>query len=106
MPDPVLTPRALNRALLQRQGLLERSDTPVHEMIERLVGMQAQEPENPYVALWSRLEGFRPEDLSDLIAERQAVRAGLMRATIHLVTARDYAAIYPLTKPILAQVVP
>ena len=73
-------------------------------MIERLVGMQAQEPENPYVALWLRLEDFRPSDLSELIAERLAVRAQLMRGTIHLVSARDCLAIHPLTQPLLARV--
>ncbi len=72
-------------------------------MIERLVGMQAQVPENPYVALWSRIEGFRPEELSELIAEREAVRAGLMRSTLHLVSARDCLAIHPLTLPVLAK---
>jgi hypothetical protein len=102
-PGDVLGPRALNRALLERQGLLARSDGSAVEMIERLVGMQAQEPEDPYVALWSRLNGFRPDELSGLIADRGAVRAQLMRATIHLVSARDCAAIHPLTQPILAR---
>ena len=103
MAEPVLSQRALGRALLERQGLLERSRTPAIEMIERLVGMQAQVPENPYVALWSRIEGFRPGELSDLLAEREAVRAGLMRSTLHLVSARDCLAIHPLTLPILGK---
>jgi Winged helix DNA-binding domain len=99
----VLIPRALNRALLQRQGLLERSEVPAVDMIERLVGMQAQEPENPYLALWSRLKHFDPSELSGLIAARQAVRTPLMRGTIHLVSARDCLAIHPMTQPVLAR---
>ena len=67
------------------------------------MGMQAQEPPDPYVALWSRIAGFRPSDLSDLIAGRQAVRAQHMRATIHLVSARDCLALHPLTLPVLAR---
>ena len=102
--DPaVLTPRALNRALLQRQGLLARSDSSAVDMIERLVGMQAQEPEDPYAALWSRLNEFDVSELSGLIAHRLAVRAGLMRATIHLVSARDCLAFHPITQPVLAR---
>jgi hypothetical protein len=101
--DGALDRRTLNRTLLLRQGLLERTDVSAADMIERLVGMQAQVPANPYLALWSRLEDFRPDELSALIAERRAVRAQLMRATIHLVSARDWPAIHPVTAPVAAR---
>ena len=104
MPAAVLGQRALNRALLERQGLLARSPTAPLAMVERLVGLQAQVPWNPYLALWSRIEGFDPEALSEAVADRRAVRAQLMRSTIHLVSARDCLAIHPLTLPLLARV--
>jgi hypothetical protein len=103
VPGDVLTRRELNRALLERQGLLARSATAALAMVERLVGMQAQVPENPYVALWSRIAGFDPEELSRAVAERAAVRAGLMRSTIHLVSARDYLTFRPVTAPLMAR---
>jgi len=104
VPGDVLSARALNRALLARQGLLERTAAPALAMVERLAGMQAQVPENPYVALWSRVEAFDPTELSALVSDRRAVRAQLMRATIHLVSARDARMLHPLTRGVLAQV--
>jgi hypothetical protein len=93
--------RALNRALLERQLLLQRQTMPVPRAVERLVGLQAQEPPDPYVALWSRLDSFRPENLAGLIANRRVVRMTLMRGTIHLVTARDCLVMWPVMRSFL-----
>jgi hypothetical protein len=102
-PPPRLGRRALNRALLARQLLLERKRRTALEVIEHLVGLQSQSPKPPYVALWSRLDGFRPEELSDLIAARKAVRIALMRGTVHLVSAADALTIRPLVQPVLTR---
>jgi hypothetical protein len=99
--DRVLNKAALNRALLARQLLLRREKRPAIDVIRHLVGLQAQEPQNPYVGLWSRLEDFDARELSRLIEQRQVVRMALMRSTIHLVSAEDSLALRPLVQPIL-----
>jgi hypothetical protein len=99
----VLSTRALNRALLARQGLLERTAWDPLEAIEQLVGLQAQDVKAPYWGLWTRIADFDPAALSALLAERRAVRIALMRGTIHLVSARDALALRPVVQEVLAR---
>jgi hypothetical protein len=95
--------RTLNRSLLARQHLLARAAMSAHEMVEALVGMQAQEPYSAYAGLWSRIDGFRPGDLAQLLLDRRVVRMVVMRSTIHLVTDRDALRIWPLLRGMLAK---
>jgi hypothetical protein len=81
--------------------LLRRQTLAALETIEHLAGMQAQAPNPPYVGLWTRLEGFHPDQLARLILERRAVRVALMRNTVHLVSARDCLALRPLVQPVI-----
>lgn len=94
---PILTHRELNRATLARQLLLGRADLPTATAVERLAGLQAQTPNAPYIGLWTRLHGFRRNDLID------HVRATLLRSTLHLTTARDYLLLRPALQPVLTR---
>lgn len=91
--------RALNRTLLLRQHLLERADMPAAELIHHLVAVQGQEPNWPYVGLWTRLTGFRHEDLERLLGDRTVVRSTMIRRTVHLATAEDFRWMYPTVRP-------
>jgi hypothetical protein len=88
--ERVLSTRELNRALLARQLLLERSKLPLTRALERAAGLQAQYAPSTYIGLWSRLRDFRREALTNALERRRAVQATLMRVTIHVVSARDY----------------
>lgn len=96
---PVLTKRALNRATLARQHLLERADLDPVAAIEAIGGLQAQEPASPYLALWSRLASFQAADLGRTLMAREVVKATLMRSTVHAVSAADYRALHPAVMP-------
>jgi hypothetical protein len=89
--ERVLTLRELNRATLARQLLLERKRLSPTQVIERLVGMQAQWPPAPYLGIWTRTTSFRREALERELARAAVVKATVMRQTLHLVTRRDYA---------------
>jgi hypothetical protein len=97
--SPVLGTRELNRATLERQLLLRRSPLGAEAAVAHLLGLQAQNVKPPYYALAARLDGFRPEQLSTLMADRDVVRIVTMRSTIHTHTADDCLTLRPLVQP-------
>jgi hypothetical protein len=97
-----LSLRALNRATLARQLLLERHAIPPLEAVERLAGLQSQLPRPPFGGLWSRVAGFEREQLVALARDRQVVRATMMRGTLHLVSTRDFLALRGALQPVLS----
>ena len=101
MTTETLTLRRLNRATLARQMLLEREEISPVAAVERLAGMQAQEAKHPFIGLWTRVEGFRREDLHAALRQHDVVRATLMRATLHLMSADDYIRFRAPLQPVL-----
>jgi winged helix DNA-binding protein len=102
MPERILTLRELNRALLARQMLLERETLSVPAAVERLIGLQAQLAQPPYVGLWTRLQEFQRDDLASLIENHTVIKTTFMRATLHLSTAADYARFRATLQPALS----
>jgi Winged helix DNA-binding domain len=98
MPGRVLTQRQLNRAVLARQLLLERSGLPLTRALEHVAGLQTQYAPSGYVGLWSRLADFERDDLTRALERRSVVQATLMRTTIHLVSAHDYPLLRAATR--------
>lgn len=90
MGHRTLAERALNRALLARQLLLERHEMPLTRAIEQVGGLQTQYAPSAYVGLWSRLEGFERQALTGALERKGVIQATLMRVTIHMVSRRDY----------------
>ena len=90
-PEP-LTLGALNRALLARQGLLERIDAPLVDGVEAIGALQAQEWKAPPAALCARMESFTVEGLYQAMGRGELVIGTLVRATLHLLSAREHPA--------------
>jgi hypothetical protein len=88
--ERILTLRELNRALLARQLLLERRKLSVQQAVERICALQAQWPQSPYIGLWSRVTGFRKDQLTRALEQHGVVKAQLFRITLHITSARDY----------------
>jgi hypothetical protein len=103
VPSRPISRRALGRTLLARQHLLTRTTDPLPTVVTHLVGLQAQVPRDPYLALWSRIERFAPADLEAGLLDHELARIVLMRGTIHLVTAEDALGLRPLVVPVLEQ---
>jgi hypothetical protein len=97
----LMTLREINRATLARQMLLAREKTTTNDAIERLVALQAQVARPPFIGLWTRVAGFRRDDLLGLIHAHAVVRATAVRGTLHLMTARDFVRLRGAMQPAL-----
>jgi hypothetical protein len=96
-----LDDRRLGRATLARQLLLERVRVDVPSTLQRLLALQAQWPRPPFVALWSRIQGFAREQLAVPLRDRTIVRATTFRGTLHVIGADDFLALRSTLQPVL-----
>ncbi|HEX2315364.1 MAG TPA: winged helix DNA-binding domain-containing protein [Thermomonospora sp.] len=81
---------------------MDRTSSAPLDVVRHLVAVQGQEPNWPYVGLWTRIDGFRHEDLGALIHDRSVVRSTVIRRTVHLVCADDFAWLRPAVEPIVS----
>ena len=95
--ERTLTTRELNRALLARQGLLERRETTIPEMLDAMGALQAQYAPSMYIGMWSRIADFERDALTEALNQRSVIQATLMRVTIHLCSREDF---WPLVAPL------
>ena len=93
--------RQLNRATLERQLLLRREPAGTVDAVRRLVGLQAQEPASPYLALWNRVAGFDPAELDAAYAAGTVLKVPLLRTTLHAVDAADHPVLHAAVLPTL-----
>lgn len=100
MTDRIST-RGLGRALLARQHLLDRTAGRAEDVVAHLVALQSQNPTSAYLALHARVAAFAHADLAEPMLERRVGRLALLRDTVHLVTAADALAVWPLLAPTL-----
>ena len=105
-PNRRLTRRELNRALLERQLLLERKPLNAVRAVERLGGLQAQSTPSPYLSLWARLDGFERDELTKALTSRRLVKALLQRGTLHVAAPRTYWAIMTVRRELAASLWP
>jgi hypothetical protein len=103
VPTRTLTTRDLNRALLARQQLLKRKRLSVPQTIHNVGGLQTQEPKDPFVSLWSRIDNFKREKLLTAAEDRSIVRGSNLRCTIHTVTAEDFVKYRLALQPVIAR---
>ena len=89
-PAPTIPTRALNRALLARQLLLERAAASPGEVAAQVCGLQTQHAPSGYIGMWSRTTGLRKADLTAALERAEVVQGWVMRNTIHMVAAADY----------------
>jgi Winged helix DNA-binding domain len=99
-----ITLRALNRATLARQLLLERRCWSPLRVLRHVMGLQAQAPEPPYLALWARVEGFQWPQLTRLLERGAAVRMASLRSTLHLIPADEALSLRTLLQPMMKRV--
>ncbi len=103
MKERILTQRELNRATLARQYLLERTNQSPLAIIKHLIAIQGQVSNAPYISLWTRLHTFQRRELTELLEDRQVVRAPSLRGTLHILTGEDYLLFQPLLLPLFAR---